>query len=444
MKRLPESLDAWLDFIGRQHSAEIDMGLDRVRAVWQRMDSPRPPINIVVGGTNGKGSTCAMLESMYRAAGYRTGFYSSPHLVRFNERVRINGIEADDATLIAAFEAVERARQNTTDPEPLTYFEFATLAAFHVFAHANLDIGILEVGLGGRLDAVNLIDGDASIVVSVDQDHQAYLGNTREEIGFEKAHIYRTGKPAIFGDRDPPLRLADFARSIGARWFALDGEYSFRTLEGQWDFVASDVARRALPFPALRGAYQLKNASAALMAVECLQSKLPLSIGHIKRGLLEVDWPGRMQVLPGRPTVVLDVAHNPHAARALDHALGGMAFAQNSYAVFGMLRDKDIDEVIGILKHRFDHWFLAGLDAASPRGATVSDLAAHLTAQGLQSRFSSHVDMAAAYVAARERAGPNDRIVAFGSFFTVAEILRHASQRTSPSADGRSTGIDQC
>jgi dihydrofolate synthase/folylpolyglutamate synthase len=442
VKRLPESLDAWLEFIGRQHSAEIDMGLDRVRAVWLRMDSPRPPMNIVVGGTNGKGSTCAMLESMYRAAGYKTGFYSSPHLVRFNERVRVNGNEVDDATLIAAFEAVERARQDAAHPEPLTYFEFATLAAFHVFAHANLDIGILEVGLGGRLDAVNLVDGDVSIVASVDLDHQSYLGNTREEIGFEKAHIYRANKPAIFGDRDPPQRLIDYAKSIGARWFALDGEYRFRTLEGQWDFVANETARRALPFPALRGAYQLKNASAALMAVECLQSKLPLSIGHIKRGLLEVDWPGRMQVLPGRPTVVLDVAHNPHAARALDHALGGMAFAENTYAVFGMLRDKDIDEVVGILKHRVDHWFIAGLEAATPRGATVSELATLMTAQGLQGHFSSHLDIAAAYAAARERAGPNDRIVAFGSFFTVAEILRLAHQRNSSPADGRSTGID--
>lgn len=439
---LPTTLDGWLDYIGRQHCAEIDMGLDRVQAVWGRLGRPRAPVNIVVGGTNGKGSTCAMLESIYRCAGFRTGFYSSPHLVHFNERVRISGVNAPDDALVRAFEHVEHARQATPAPEPLTYFEFATLAALVLYQEAQLDVAILEVGLGGRLDAVNLVDGDVSIVVSVDLDHQSYLGNTRDAIGWEKAHIFRPGRPAIYGDRDVPATVIDHVKKIGAPWYALEDGYTYRTLDGQWDFVAGASARRALPFPALRGAYQLKNASAALMAVECLQSKLPVSIGHIKRGLLEVEWPGRMQVLPGRPVVVLDVAHNPHAARALDHALGGMPFAENSLAVFGMLRDKDIDAVISILKHRFDHWHVAGLEGVTPRGATVSDLASRLTAHGLGGRFTCHVDVAHAFAAARDRAGPNDRIVAFGSFFTVAEILRLNPQRNPVSADGRSTGID--
>ncbi len=442
MTNLPSSLDDWLDYIGRQHSAEIEMGLDRVRAVWQRLGCPRAPVNVVVGGTNGKGSTCAMLESIYRTAGYRTGFYSSPHLLRFNERVRIDGHEATNAALADAFAQVECARQAAAAPEPLTYFEFATLASLVLFQASSLDVAVLEVGLGGRLDAVNLVDGDVSIVVSVDLDHQAYLGNTREAIGWEKAHIYRTGRPAIFGDRSPPHTVIDHARAINAQWLALDDGFSFRTLNGQWDFVSGAAARRALPFPALRGAYQLKNAAAALMAVECLQSARPVSIGHIKRGLLEVEWPGRMQVLPGRPTVVLDVAHNPHAARALDHALGGMPFAGNTFAVFGMLRDKEVAEVIAILGHRFDHWHIAGLDGATPRGATVSEVAAHLNAQGQGGRFTPHVDIAHAFAAARDQAGPNDRIVVFGSFFTVAKILRLAPQRNPQPADGRSTGTD--
>ncbi|MBL8521725.1 MAG: bifunctional tetrahydrofolate synthase/dihydrofolate synthase [Betaproteobacteria bacterium] len=438
----PGTLEEWLDFIGRQHSAEIDMGLDRVRAVWQRMGSPQAPLNIVVGGTNGKGSTCAMLESIYRAAGYRTGFYSSPHFLRFNERVRIGGREVADAPLVAAFAAVERARQAGTRPEPLTYFEFATLAALHLFASEPLDIGILEVGLGGRLDAVNLVDGDVAIVVSVDLDHQSYLGDTREAIGFEKAHLFRAGRPAIFADLAPPRTVVEHAASLGAQWIALEQGYTYRVLESQWDFIAGAHARRALPLPALRGRYQLKNAASALMAVACLEARLPVSIGHIKRGLLEVEWPGRMQVLPGQPAVVLDVAHNPHAARALDQALGGMPFAQNSFAVFGMLRDKAIAGVISVLKDRFDHWFVAGLDGESARGATVKEVSAALAAQGLSSRVSGHLDIASAYAAARERAGPNDRIVAFGSFFTVAEILRLAPNRPHAAADDRSTGTD--
>jgi dihydrofolate synthase / folylpolyglutamate synthase len=426
--------DEWLDFIGRQHSSEIEMGLERVSAVWRRMGAPRPPINIVVGGTNGKGSTCAMLESILRAAGYRTGFYSSPHLLRFNERIRVAGVEAGDDEICAAFAIVEQARQATGAPEPLTYFEFATLAALELFRVQQIEIGILEVGLGGRLDAVNLVDGDVSIVASVDLDHQSYLGNTRELIGAEKAHIYRHQRPAIFADRDPPATLVAYAQEIGAQFLAFDRDYRINTLENQWEFESSIASRHSLPFPALRGAYQLRNAAAALMALECLAKRLPVSQGHVKRGLLEVEWPARMQVLPGRPVVVLDVAHNPHAARALDQALGGMGFAENTYAVFGMLADKDIGAIVEILKARFDHWHLAGLESVSPRGAAVESLAEQLVLHGLESRFSRHISVGAAYAAARERAGPNDRIVVFGSFFTVAEILR---QTNPTSADGR-------
>lgn len=420
------TLDDWLDFIGHQHTTEIVMGLDRVRTVWERMQKPQAPINIIVGGTNGKGSTCAMLESILYAAGYRTGFYSSPHLVRYNERVRFEKMDASDAHLIASFEAIERARK-TLPVIPLTYFEFATLSALMLFQCEKVDVGILEVGLGGRLDAVNIIDADVSIVVSVDLDHQSYLGDTREKIAIEKAHIYRPDRPAIFADRAPPQSLLDYATGIGADLRLLDRDFRYQIMDTQWQFLGKDGARHSLPFPALRGGYQLKNASAALAALESLQGRLPVSQGHVKRGLLEVDWPGRMQVLPGRPVVVLDVAHNPHAARALDDALGSMGFHPNTYAVFGMLKDKDIDAVIGILKGRIDFWCIAGLESsAGARGATVEQLAQKLDAQALTGRYSRHASIAKAYAAARERAGENDRILVFGSFHTVAEILQRA------------------
>lgn len=420
-----KSLDDWLDFIGRQHSAEIVMGLDRVRTVWERMGMPRAPVNIIVGGTNGKGSTCAMLESILHGAGFKTGFYSSPHLVHYNERVRIARVNASDGRLVASFEAVEKARTAIAPVIPLTYFEFATLSALWLFRDESVEVAILEVGLGGRLDAVNIIDADVSIVVSVDLDHQSFLGSTREEIGGEKARIFRAGRPAIFADADPPLSLLNHAKQIGADLRLLNRDFRYQIMEGQWQFLGKESARHSLPFPALRGAYQLKNASGALAAVEALQDRLPVSQGQVKRGLLEVDWPGRMQVLPGRPTVVLDVAHNPHAARALDDAMGSMGFHPNTFAVFGMLKDKDIDSVIDIVKGRIDYWFIAGLESvAGPRGAAVETLAGKLDAHGLSGKYSRHVSIAKAYAAAREKAGENDRIIVFGSFYTVAEIMQ--------------------
>ncbi|MBL8524132.1 MAG: bifunctional tetrahydrofolate synthase/dihydrofolate synthase [Betaproteobacteria bacterium] len=423
---MPNTLDEWLDYIGRQHSAEIVMGLDRVREVWRRMGRPKAPINIIVGGTNGKGSTCAMLESILHIGGFKTGFYSSPHLVRYNERVRLDCTEAEDSLLTESFAAIELAR---TEGEvvPLTYFEFATLSALWIFREQQCDVAILEVGLGGRLDAVNIVDADVSVVVSVDLDHQSYLGDTREKIAIEKAHIYRQGRPAIFADTDAPQSLINHAIAIGADLCLLGRDFRYQRMDGQWQFQGRDSSRHSLPYPALRGGYQLKNASAALGVLEALQPRLPVTQNHVKRGLLEVVWPGRMQVLPGRPAVVLDVAHNPHAARALHDALGTMGFYQNTYAVFGMLKDKDIDAVIDIIKDRIDHWFIAGLEVqAGERGASATQLSAKLAAHGLEGRFSMHVSIGKAFEAARERAGPDDRILAFGSFYTVAEAMKAA------------------
>jgi dihydrofolate synthase/folylpolyglutamate synthase len=423
------SLDSWLAYVSAQHPATIALGLERVREVWKRMGvSPAASVSpakagaqsvtITVGGTNGKGSTCAFLERILLESGYRTGLYTSPHLITYNERVRIAGNDCDDAALVAGFEAVESARGDT----PLTYFEFGTLAALHVFEAARIEVAILEVGLGGRLDAVNIVDPDCAIVASVDLDHQAYLGNDRESIGFEKAGIFRSGRPAIFGDLDPPKRLVEHAQSIGAALQLLGRDFKYEAHERQWDFIGRKSTKRALPMPALRGRWQLKNASSALAAIDELATRLPVSLGEVKRGLATVQLPGRLQSLPGRPAVVLDVAHNPHAARALADALGDMGFFESTSAVFGILSDKDIAGVIDAMAPRIDRWFVAA--PPSERAASAADVAGLLAHRGAVSRTFATVP--AALEEARRESGPNDRIVVFGSFYTVAEALRSA------------------
>ena len=395
-------------------------GLERIGEVWRRLAVPPPPVTITVGGTNGKGSTCAMLERILLESGYRAACYTSPHLLRYNERVRIDGEEAGDAALVAGFERVEAARGETQ----LTYFEFATLAALCTFADAKLDAAILEVGLGGRLDAVNIVDPDCAIVAAVDIDHVSYLGDNRESIGFEKAGIFRKGRAAICGDPDPPASLVRHAQEIGAGLQVLGREFGFQRHETQWDFLGRRGAKRALPFPALRGSWQLRNASSALAALDELHDRLPVSIGEVKRGLLLASIPGRLQVLPGRPAVILDVAHNPQAARALADGLGDMGFFENTLAVFGILADKDAGAVIDAMASRVDRWFLA--TPPSERAASAADIAKLLEAKGLGGKARAFASVENALAAARREAGSNDRIVVFGSFYTVAEALRYA------------------
>jgi dihydrofolate synthase/folylpolyglutamate synthase len=414
------SLDDWLAWISAQHPSTIALGLDRVRQVLEAMRLSLSAVKITVGGTNGKGSTCAMLERILLEAGYRVGTYTSPHILEYNERVRLQGEDADDATLVRSFERVEAARGST----PLTYFEFGTLAALAVFDEAKLDAMVLEVGLGGRLDAVNVVDADAAIVASVDIDHVDWLGGDRESIGFEKAGIFRSGRPAIFGSADPPRRLVEHAVSIGADLQLPGRDFRVESHPGQWDFVGRRGAKHALPVPALRGRWQLDNAAAALAALDELAARLPVSLGEVKRGLATVRLAGRLQTLPGRPPIVLDVAHNPHAARALSDALGEMAFAESTLAVFAMLADKDIAGVVDAVRGRIDRWYVAAAEAerAAPAARVAEILARHDA--GKPVRAFATVD--AALCAARGDAGPNDRIVVFGSFTTVAEALRSA------------------
>ena len=413
----PTQLEDWLSHLERLHPKTIELGLDRVRAVKDRLHlTPTFPV-ILVGGTNGKGSTCAMLEAMLLAAGYRVGLYTSPHLIRYNERVRIDGRMASDAALCDAFEAVEGARGETA----LTYFEFGTLAAMWQFTQAKIEVAILEVGLGGRLDAVNVFEPDVAIVTTIDLDHMDYLGDTREKIGFEKAGIFRASKPALCADADPPASLIQHAAKIGASLLRINQDFKIVREDASWTYSGPGGVRAALPYPAMRGAHQLANAAVAIAALDCLRERLPLAQAHIRTGLLSARLPGRFQVLPGKPPVILDVAHNPQAARILSENLRAQYVSGKTIAVFGMLRDKDMAGVIASLKDHIDEWYIGGL--AGPRGASGETLALILGEAGITA-IHTHPNIAQAYAAACRQAGENDRICAFGSFYTVAEVLK--------------------
>jgi dihydrofolate synthase / folylpolyglutamate synthase len=420
----PTSLDAWLAYLETLHPKTIALGLDRVRAVYDRLAIVPSCAVVTVTGTNGKGSTSAFVERMLSAAGYRVGLYASPHLLRYNERVRIVGVDVDDAAICAAFVAVEAARQDT----PLTYFEFGTLAALWLFARERLDALVLEVGLGGRLDAVNIVDADVAIVTTIAIDHTDYLGPTREDIAREKAGIFRPGRVAVCADPDPPAALVAHARTIGARLLRLGVEFGYLAQTNQWRYFGPGGERHGLPYPALRGAYQLANAAAALAALDMLRERLPLSMGAVREALVGIELPGRFQVLPGRPVTVLDVAHNEEAARALSGNLATMGFHPRTLAVFGIMADKDIDAVLAALKPRVDRWLIATLPP--PRGATSSLLRARLEASGVaDDAVLAYDDPGAAYRAARGIAAEADRIVVFGSFLTVAAALAQARRR---------------
>ena len=409
-------LDDWLARL--EAPTVIELGLDRVRRVRDAAGLlPACPV-ITVAGTNGKGSTCATLEAVLGAAGYRTGLYTSPHLLRYNERVRIGGRDADDAALVAAFEAVEAARGDTA----LTYFEFGTLAAMHCFLAARVDVVILEVGLGGRLDAVNAWDADAAIVTSVDFDHMDYLGDTLDKIAYEKAGVYRAGRPAICAPVAPPASLSAHAAAIGADLRRAGRDYRAEVRGATWDFAAPEANWSGLPPPRLAGACQLGNAAAALAALAALRDRLPLDVEAVRRGLEKVALPGRYQRLYDAPETVVDVAHNPEAARALASVLA--ATPRRTLAIVGMLADKDVNGVLAPLLPRVEAWWTLPPD--SPRALAADVLAARLAELGA-ARVAAMPDFAHALAAARGEAGGNDRILIFGSFFTVSAALHHAA-----------------
>lgn len=415
---MPADLDGWLSHLERLHPKSIALGLDRVQQVRLRMGLvPDFPV-VTVAGTNGKGSTCAMLERILTEAGYRVGCYTSPHLLRYNERVRIHCHEAEDSQLCRAFAAVEAARGDIA----LTYFEFGTLAAVWLFAEAGIDVAVLEIGLGGRLDAVNVFDPDCAIVTSIALDHMDYLGNSRDNIGLEKAGIYRPGVPALCGDADPPASIPQAARSVGADYRQIGRDFGYEVVDDGWIFRSDGRRSETLPLPALSGAFQLDNACCVLEALQVLADRLPVSLEQMRAGLAHVELSGRFQLLRNNPQIVVDVAHNPHAARGLAGNLGKNKVSGRTVAVFAMLADKDMAGVVEAVHGEIDEWLVAGID--QPRGATASHLAGivRLHAHGRVVAEFDRVTDALAH--ACRSTVENDRIVAFGSFYTVADVLR--------------------
>lgn len=421
----PKGLAEWLEhWTYTSQGKVIDLGLERIGQVVKKMGwEIKVPI-FLVGGTNGKGSTCAFLSSIYRQAGYRVGTFFSPHLWRYNERICIDGQAVSDEVIIAAFEMIECKRGGVE----LTFFEVNTLAAMLIFLAQHVEVIILEVGMGGRLDAVNVFEPDVSIVTNVHLDHQEYLGDTREEIGYEKAGIFRAKQPAIVGEKDPPRKLLEHIATIGAVEYRLGIGYSYKVLGEQWSFYFHPIHEgghiahqwHALPLPILRGSYQLANAAVALCALSCLYQRLPVNLGAIKKGLINVVHPGRFQILPNRPMVVLDVGHNPHAISELKKNLAFLPFAPKKIAVFSMLADKDIRGVVRLLKNEFQLWCIATLN--TERALPCARIREILISEGITS-VESFASIKDAYHYAKGIVSPEDQIVVFGSFFTVSEIM---------------------
>jgi dihydrofolate synthase/folylpolyglutamate synthase len=416
----PVTLDSWLQQLESRNREAIVLGLDRVAQVCERLDLRLDFPVITVGGTNGKGSVCAYLEAVLTAANYRVGCYTSPHLLHYNERVRIEGRAAADAELCAALDAVESARgEGPQAPVPLTYFEQGTLAAMWLFQRAGLDAVVLEVGLGGRLDAVNIWDADCAVVTSVDLDHQQFLGETREAIGFEKAGIFRAGRPAICGDTNPPASLLAHAAEIGAQLLQVGDDIRIEVADDGWTCRIGDSVFSALPRLVMPGRHQYANAACAVAAIWSLRERLPVSMKALRAGLASARQPGRFQVIGRQPLRILDVAHNPHAARALAANLADLPSGGRVIAVCAMLADKDVAAVIAALQPYVQHWCCAGLDVA--RGLDAAGIAGYLQAAGCA--FTSHSSVQTAWCVACSQAGPADTILAFGSFHTVAEVM---------------------
>ena len=452
-----DTLPQWLSYLETAHPVGIDMGLARSRQVWDAMQCPITATVITVGGTNGKGSTATFIAQMCQFAGYKTGLSTSPHLLRFNERCKIGEDYIDDAAMLKSFAAVEAARQtvnqelahnNTAQPPlTLTYFEFTTLAIVHALCAANVEVMVLEIGLGGRLDTVNLFDSDCAVITSIDLDHMAYLGDTRELIGAEKAAIFRSGKPAIYCDPAPVQSVLAYANKIGADLWLFGRDFNYSGDKQQWNWAGRGKRRSAMAYPALRGVNQLLNASAAIAALAAIEAnsanadevsiakmsiaKTPIVISQsaVRQGLMMAELPGRFQVIPGRPTVILDVAHNPHAAGVLAQNLDSMGYAPTTHAVFGCMADKDIAGVVSRVKNRIDVWHLAPLGTS--RAATVGQIKAILLAAGIsQQAIFEHSTVALALAAAKSQCiiakgevESQDRIIVFGSFYTVAAAI---------------------
>jgi dihydrofolate synthase / folylpolyglutamate synthase len=422
------TLSDWLAHCERLHPKTIELGLDRVRAVAQRMDLRLDCPVITVAGTNGKGSTCAMLESILGQAGYRTGVYTSPHLVHFEERLRLQGEAVQADQLVSSFARVEQAR-SAGDEISLSYFEFTTLAILDCIARSGVDVAVLEVGLGGRLDAVNIIDADCAIITSIDLDHMELLGPDRESIGREKAGVMRTGRPVVVSDPIPPQSVIDHAVAIDADLWRSGRDFNISGDKQQWGWAGRGRRYSGLAYPALRGANQLVNAAGVLAALTALRDRLPVTAQAVRNGLAFVELPGRFQIIPGQPALVLDVAHNTHSVAALTANLDAMGYYPTTHAVFGAMADKDLPPMLARIMPLVDRWYFT--DLPTPRAAAAVDLRARCEALNprVTAGASTHADPLTALRAALAAADPADRIIVFGSFYTVGGVLKEGVPR---------------
>jgi len=419
------TLDDWLAHCEALHPTTIDLGLARVQGVARQMGLAFDCPVITVAGTNGKGSSCAMLEAILGQAGYRTGLYTSPHLVHFEERCRIRGETVQAEALLPHFARVEALRGETS----LTYFEFTMLAIFSLLAASGLDVVILEVGVGGRLDSVNIVDADCALITSIDIDHTELLGADREAIGFEKAGIMRPGKPVVVSDPVPPQSVTRHAGEVGADLWLLGRDFNFSGDKLQWAWAGRGRRYAGLAYPALRGANQLVNAAGVLAALTALRDRLPVTAQAVRNGLGMVELPGRFQIISGQPTLVLDVAHNPHSVGALTENLDAMGFYPCTHAVFGAMADKDLQAMLGRIAPLVDRWYFTDLPtarAASGAGLMARWQAGNTRPDVVARVFASPVQALQAAVAA---ADPADRIVVFGSFYTVGAVLKEGLPR---------------
>jgi dihydrofolate synthase/folylpolyglutamate synthase len=414
-----DNLPDWLRWQGNLHPSAVALGLERVARVWERMGHGSPPFPVItVAGTNGKGSSAAMLEAVYGAAGYRTACYTSPHLLRYTERIRIGGVEVGEAALCRAFARVDAVRAD----DSLTYFEFGTLAAVDLFVRAEPEVAILEVGLGGRLDAVNLFDADLALITSIGRDHTAWLGDTLEAIAAEKAGILRHGRPAVIGHRDPLPVLVQTGKRLGCPTYVLGREFDWERGAWDWQWTGPGFPPLNLPPPALRGRVQYDNASAVIMAVSRLRERLPVSLASLRQGLQRARVPGRFQVMPGSPTWILDVAHNGPAAQALAENLESLPCGGARHAVLGLLADKEVAAVVNPLRGWVQRWHVAQAD--DPRAMPAEALAGAVSALDVSGGVTAYQSIAAALSGAAATAGEGDCILAFGSFTTVEGALR--------------------
>lgn len=417
-----QKLGDWLAWQEQFHPRPIDLGLDRVAGVYARLDpKPNSIPTITVAGTNGKGSCVAFLEAIYRAQGYRVGTYTSPHILKYNERIRIDGQPVADDQICAAFERIDAVRGDTS----LSYFEFGTLAALDSFSRAGVEVRILEVGLGGRLDAVNIVDPDVAIVTTIAIDHVDWLGHTEEAIGREKAGIFRQSTPAVVGDKYAPNSLLQVAREIDAKLLQIGQAFDYRKNGEHWDWFGDELKLTGLPRPILQGEHQFRNAAAVIMAVSCLQPKLAVTEQAIRKGLTSAHLLGRFQLIPGETPVLLDVGHNPQAVQTLLEYLQQNFPTVKVNAVFAMMKDKDISGVLAMMRDRVTQWYLAPLK--NPRAANEELLNSYFRQLDISNVNRGYADFSAAFEDARRHALPGELILIFGSFFLVSEYLSQFS-----------------